>query len=55
LRACLTRFAQERVFLTLIEGLTNVEESAGFYRSHHPAWPYPAAYLDIVRGFVPPP
>jgi hypothetical protein len=53
--SCLDGFAEKNVFLTLLEGLTNVEESAGFYRSYDPAWAYPEQYLDIVRSFIPPP
>lgn len=37
---------------TLLEGWTNVVESAGFYRSD--AWAYPNQYLNIVREYADP-
>lgn len=52
LKDCLARIDSEKTFLTLLEGLTNVEESAGFYRSLHPDWSYPEQYLDIVGALV---
>jgi hypothetical protein len=54
LRACMSRFTSEGVFLTILEGLTNVEENAGYYRSAHPDWSHPTQYLDIVRTSMPP-
>jgi hypothetical protein len=59
LRSCLSWFASEGVFLTVLEGLTDVEESAGFYRSVEQRngqqdWSYPEQYLDIVRFSMPP-
>lgn len=38
--------------LVLLEGLTDIEESAGFYPSTHPEWPTPNHYLDIVASFA---
>jgi hypothetical protein len=37
---------------TLLEGWTNVVESAGFYRSV--AWDYPNQYINLVREFADP-
>ncbi|MBI4582160.1 MAG: DUF5010 domain-containing protein [Planctomycetes bacterium] len=37
---------------TLLEGWTNIAESAGFYRSD--AWRYPNQYLNIVREYSDP-
>lgn len=38
--------------LTLLEGWTNVVETAGFYRSN--AWSYPNQYINIVREYADP-
>ncbi len=37
---------------TLLEGWTNVVETAGFYRSN--AWAYPNQYINIVREYADP-
>jgi hypothetical protein len=44
--------AQGNPKLTLLEGWTNMVESAGFYRSDH--WEYPTQYISIGRKYADP-
>jgi hypothetical protein len=51
----LTQIQAAGTNLTLLEGLTDVEESAGYYRSDDPDWAgNPTLYLDIVSSFTTP-
>ena len=50
LRQALVAGQSARVML--LEGWTNIAESAGFYRSE--SWTYPNQYINIVREFADP-
>ncbi len=50
LSACLDKIRGAGTTLTLLEGLTDAVESAGYYRSKAPDWSTPDQYLDLVRA-----
>jgi len=48
----LDKAVKNHTALMLLEGWTDMAESAGFYRSDH--WSYPSQYINIVRQYADP-